>query len=230
MESRNVHVVVAAEHRRNMSHASSRVHLVHGGHGVVGRMRKSRVLRASFHVRFPHPVPDQTILGAGRELDACDGRRLGAIQRTGRQQLPQAWTPVLRVRICGQVAMFSRNPVELLCYHSGGDASRSGHHRARPGAAVFHVFHLLHTRCRDLLGDGFNIRLGIETDRYYMRNVSSLLEPRTTIARCSHKGIAIRSTRMLGIESMLTVISMIDSRGSRYRNLRVPGTPTHASR
>ena len=83
VEPRNVHVVVAAQHRRDVSHGPALVHLVHRRHGMVGRMHRGivRFVVDFFHVGFSDAVSNQTKVGTRRKFHARDGRGLGAVER-----------------------------------------------------------------------------------------------------------------------------------------------------
>ena len=93
MESCDIHIVVATQHGRNMSHAPT--------NPVQSRDRMILVSMRAFHYRFTHTVANQAKVGAGTKLDARHGRSLGTVQGTSFQQLTEAWTELARMRSCG---------------------------------------------------------------------------------------------------------------------------------
>ena len=83
VEPRNINVIVATQHCRDMFHNPALVYLVHRRHGVVRRVRWRIFRIVVLNMRFTYTISNQAKVGAGRELHACDGRSLRGFQGTG---------------------------------------------------------------------------------------------------------------------------------------------------
>mmetsp|Transcript_34502 Transcript_34502/g.83503 ORF Transcript_34502/g.83503 Transcript_34502/m.83503 type:complete len:257 (+) Transcript_34502:26-796(+) len=84
MKPGNIDVVVRARQR---------AHVLHPPGDVVQACDRMPFLLVIMHAWYvlTYAVPQQAVLGCGRELDARDARRLGAIEGRGHEELSKVW-------------------------------------------------------------------------------------------------------------------------------------------